>query len=412
MSTFPAPKKSKFPLKWLLLGVIAGVAIYYGAGAFTGGAPKDQAAAAGAMPANVAEVIARPVTEWREFSGRLEAVNAAEIRPQVNGQIVGVHFKDGQDVKRGQALFTIDPKPFEAEVARARGQMLAAKSVYENTAQDNVRAGKLVKTKSISRAEYERTQSLAAQAAGNYEAAKGALVAAEVNLGYAHVTAPIAGRISRAEITLGNLVQAGPGAPLLASIVTVSPLYASFEIDEHTFLSAIQGVPAAKLKTVPVEVGMANEQGTPMKATIHSFDNQIAPGSGTIRVRALVPNTQGTLMPGLFARARIGSPDPVDSVLINPMTVGTDQNKKFVMAVNAQNQVEYREIKLGGMSDGLQIVTEGLKPGERIVVSGLQRLRPGMPITPVPSDMMTTQPLAASEAPAADAAQPTAGTEQ
>lgn len=405
MSTYANPKKRKFPLKWLLLGVAAGVAIYYGPGLFKGKDPAAEQAAMGPMPTPVAPVIAKPVVVWSEFSGRLEAVSAAEIRPQVSGQIAAVHFKDGEQVKKGQLLFTIDPRAYEAEVARAKGAVIAAQSAQKNSAQELARAQVLVKSKSISKAEFERAQSAAAQGAGNLAAAQGALAAAQVNLDYAHITAPISGKISRAELTVGNLVQAGPNAPLLASVVSLSPIYASFELDEQTFLKTIQGVPAAKLKTIPVQVGVASDKDTPIEATIHSFDNQIAAGSGTIRVRAVVPNKDGALVPGLFARVRIGSPDAAPSILINPTTIGTDQNKKFVLVVNAENKTEYREVVLGALIDGMQVVT-GLNEGEQIVVAGLQRMKPGMPVTPIPSDMMTLKPLNAPEGAPAEGATP------
>ncbi len=395
MSTQPFPKKRRSPLKWIILAGVAGVAIYYGPKLF-GGAGDAGAAGGmppgGPMPASVATVIAKPVITWSEYSGRIEAVSAAEIRPRVGGQIVGVHFKDGEEVKKGELLFTIDPRPYEAA-------FISAKGAYTQTQANFARLGKLVKSKAISQAEYEAAQSANQQALGNYKAA-------EVNLEYTKITAPISGKISRAEITVGNNVEAGPSAPLLASIVMLSPVYASFELDEKSYLSAIQGVPTSKLKNIPVEVGMSNDAGTPIKATIHSFDNQIAAGSGTIRARASIPNKEQVLVPGLFAKVRIGSVDQVNAILINPVAIGTDQNKKFVLAIGAENKAEYREVKLGGQTEGLQIITEGLKEGDQIVVGGLQRLRPGAAVTPIPADMATAQPLNPPTDPAAAAGAP------
>jgi multidrug efflux system membrane fusion protein len=285
----------------------------------------------------------------------------------------------------------IDQRPYAAEVARARGTLAAAQATQALAARDFARAKKLIAVKAISNAEYESRVAGLNQANGNVAAAKGALSAAEVNLGYTVIRAPISGKISRAEITEGNLVDTQT-APLLASIVKLSPIYASFELDEQTFLSTIQGVPTARLKKIPVEVGLSNEAGTPHRAAIHAFDNQLAAASGTIRVRALVPNKDQKLLPGLFARVRIGTPEPKPVVMINPAALGTDQNKKFVLVVGEGNKAEYREVTLGTMIDGLQIITTGLAVGEQIVVNGLQRLRPGAPMVPQSVDMLTLKP--------------------
>ena len=378
-------KKRRFPLKWLVIGIALAAAIYYGPSLLGGGAKVAAPAQAGA-PVSIARVEVKPITQWSEFSGIFEAVNAAEIRPQVGGQITAIHFTDGAQVKKGEALFTIDPRPFEAALTSAKGAFTQAKAALE-------RAQKLVKSKAISAAEFEQAQSAHEQALGAYQTA-------QVNLGYARITAPIAGKISRAEITVGNVVQAGQNAPLMASIVSLSPIYASFEIDEQTYLNTIQGVPAAKLKTIPIEVGVSNGEGTPTVARIHSFDNQLTSGSGTIRVRAVLENTDATLLPGLYARIRIGAADKVEAALINPAAIGTDQSKKFVYVVGEGNKAEYREVTLGAVVEGLQIISSGLKAGEQIVVNGLQRVQSGAVIQGEAVDMLTLKPLAA---PAAEA---------
>ncbi len=402
----PVTKKRGFPWGWLVVGVAVGAAIYWGPGLFK---HKDAAAPqGGGMPASVAAVVSKSIMPWSEFSGRLEAVQSAEIRPQVSGVITQVLFKDGEEVKKGQPLFVIDPRPYEAQLASAKGAASAAESAFATAKLDYARAQQLIKMKAISQSEFETRSNALKQASGSAEEAAGALKVAQVNLGYTHIVAPISGKISRAEITPGNLVSAA-NAPLLASIVTLSPLYASFELDEETFLHTIQGVPTAKLKTIPVEIGLSGDTGTPIQATVHAFDNQLAAGTGTIRVRALVPNKDERLVPGLFARVRIGTPGETQAILINPTAVGTDQNKKFVFVVNGESKTEYREVHLGTLVDGLQIVTSGLNEGDQIVVNGLQRLRPGTPVTPVPTDMTTLKPLNAAPngeapAPAADAA--------
>ena len=374
--------KTGFPWGWLILGVAVGAAIYWGPGLFHSKGEGDKAtaqAAAGGVPVSTATVIDKRVTTWSEFSGILQSVNAVEVRPRVSGQIMQVHFADGAEVKKGQLLFTIDPRPYEAALTSAKGSFSQTKASYD-------RLKKLLATKAVSRAEFETAQS-------NYQRSLGEYTTAQLNLEYTRIVAPISGKVSRAEITVGNLVDAGGTAPVLASIVSLSPIYASFDIDEQTFLSTIQGVTAAKLKKIPVEVGLSNEQGTPTVGTIHSFDNQINAGSGTIRVRALLANKDTRLVPGLYARVRIGTPDQQDVVLVNPTAIGTDQNKKFVMVVGVDNKAVYTEVTLGGIIEGLQHVKTGLKAGDVIVANGLQRVRPGAPVTGTPVDMTTLKPL-------------------
>lgn len=369
-------KKRGFSLKWALIAAVIGAGVYYGPGLFGGSSGQPQPPAA---PVSVATVIVKPVTQWTEFSGIFQAVNAAEIRPQVSGQITAIHFTDGAQVKKGEALFTIDPRPYEAALTTAKAALNQSKAAYE-------RAQKLIKSKAISPAELEQAQSA-------YEQALGVFQNAQVNLGYTAITAPITGKISRAEITVGNVVEKGANAPLMASIVSLSPIYASFDIDEQTYLKAIQGVPANKLKTIPVEVGLSNAHSTPLSARVHSFDNQLTPGSGTIRVRAILENADHTLLPGLYARVRIGSPEPEEVALVHPSAIGTDQSKKFVMVVNADGKAQYREVTLGDVVDGLQIITHGLTAGEQMIVSGLQRVRPGDTVQGEPVDMATLKPL-------------------
>ena len=389
VTAFPQ-KKSGFPLiRWVIILLIIGAVIHYGPrvwrhdGAPAGGAPGGAGAG---VPVSVSTVISKTITNWTEFSGILQAVHAAEIRPRVSGQITQVLFTDGSEVRKGQPLFTIDTRLYEAAVTSTKGALTQAQATFE-------RAKKLIATKAISRAEFETAQSAYDAALGNYNAAA-------VNLAYTHITAPISGKISRAELTEGNQVEAGGAAPLMASIVALSPIYASFDVDESTFIKTIQGVPAAKLKNVPVEISMGNGRSDALKGAIHSFDNQITPGSGTIRVRATLPNTNGLLIPGLYAKVRLGSADVVDAVLINPTAVQTDQSKKFVMVVDEQNKAQYREVTLGAMVDGLEVITSGLQAGEKIVVNGLQRVRPGVPVAGTQVDMLT---LKDPNAPAADA---------
>lgn len=376
MTTPGTPRKR--PLKWLiLLGIVAG-GFYYGPNLIKGGNPSE-APSGQALPIPVASVISRPVVRWSEFSGRIEAMKTAEIRPRVSGQITAIHFKDGAEVKKGDPLFTIDPRPFEAAY-------ISAKGAHAQTEAALARASKLIKSKAISQAEYEAAQSANQQALGNYKLA-------QANLDYAHIAAPISGKISRAELTVGNMVEVGPATPLLASIVDLTPIYASFELDEQTYLRTIQGKPASLLKKIPVEVLLGDGATAPIAAVVHAFDNQIAAGSGTLRVRALLENKDQTIVPGLFAKVRLGTPEAEPSILIHPSAYATDLNKKFVLVVDAENTTQYREVTVGAVNDGLQIITSGLAEGERIVVGRIQMLRPGMKLQPIDTDMTSLKPL-------------------
>jgi multidrug efflux system membrane fusion protein len=399
----------------LLAAAVFGFKHFRGTGDAGAGGASAMMGMGGPPPVGVAEVVVKPVTEWREFSGMLEAVKSVQVRPRVGGAITDIHFADGEEVKKGEALFTIDTRPYAAEVTRTKGAVATASAAQVNASQEFSRAQKLIKTKAISQSEYEMKASALKQADGALESARGALRTAEVNLGYATITAPISGKISRAEITVGNLVDPSMAQPL-ASIVDLSPIYASFDVDEQTFIAAIQGKPTAKLKTIPVEVAFGNAGNAAVKARIHSFDNQITPGSGTIRVRALLVNDDQSLVPGLFAKVRLGTVESAESVMIHPTAVSTDQDKKFVLVVDEKNTAQYRLVTLGGMVDGLQVVKDGLKPGEKIVVNGLQRARPGTEVLPQMADMKTLvpfeQPKDAKAAPADVPEAPPKTTEQ
>lgn len=388
----PSPRKRRFPLKWLLILAIALALWQWGTPLLRGNAKPPIAPTGEAMPARVSSVLRAPVTVWREFSGRIEAVRTADIRPRVSGEITQVLFNDGAEVKRGQHLFALDSRPFDAELQRAKGTLAQAESTTFLATQEFARAKTLIASKAISKAEWEQKQSNLSQAQGSLEAARGALKAAEVNLSYTHITAPIGGRISRAEITEGNQVEAGPNAPLLASIVKLQPVYVGFELDEQSVTQLVRGMSPAKLKHMPVEILPANAASAPIHATLHDIDNQLS-ASGTLRMRASIANKDNALMPGFFARVRIGSADQEDAVLIHPEAVGTDQDKKFVYVVGAEGKIEYRVVTLGETTDGLQIITNGLAEGEQIVVAGLQRMRPGVLVQPIASDMRTLAPV-------------------
>jgi membrane fusion protein, multidrug efflux system len=333
-----------------------------------------------AAEVDVAPVIAKTITDWQGYSGRLEAIDKVEIRPLVSGTIVAVYFKDGSLVKKGDPLFTIDPRPYQAEVDRAAAQLAAAEAQENYATTDFARAQRLIGDNAIAKRDFDQKDNAAREGIANLKAAKAALEQAQINLGYTKVVAPVAGRVSRAEMTVGNIVSAGANSAIMTTLVSVSPIYASFNVDEQTYLQYLSQ--SAKGGSVPVHLGLANEDGYSRNGVVDSVDNQLDTTSGTIRVRARFDNKDGALLPGLFARVEVGGGSPHPAVMIDDRAVGTDQDKKYVMVVDSQDKAQYREVQLGPLHDGLRVIASGLKPGERIVVNGLQRVRPGDPVRP------------------------------
>ena len=360
--------------------------------------PAAAAAAPKAAQVDTAEVVHRHITDWQDFSGRLEAVDRVEIRPQVSGILTQVHFQDGSTVRKGEVLFTIDPRPFAAEVARAEAQLASAESRLAYTASDLARAERLIADNAVSRHDFEEKQNAARDANASVQAARAALRIARLNLEYTAIKAPIDGRMSRAEITVGNLVNTN-GGPALTTLVSSSRIYAAFDVDEQTFLKSVNPARTATGTSLPVHLGLADQDGHPFEGRIHSVDNRLDTTSGTIRVRAVFDNPGAQLVPGLYARIRLGSGNPREAVLIDDRAVGTDQDKRFVLVVGEDNKASYREVRLGTLQDGLRIVENGLKPGERIVVNGLQRVRPGDAVMPHAVAMEGSAPIAAVATP-------------
>lgn len=358
---------------------------------------------------DVANVISRTVTDWQSYSGRLDAVDRVDIKPLVSGTITAVHFKDGQLVKKGDPLFTIDPRPYAAEVDRAAAQLASAQARDVFTSTDLARAQRLIADNAIAKKDFDQKENAAREAAANVKAARAALETARINLGYTQIVAPVAGRVSRAEITVGNTVSAGAQSPALTTVVSVSPMYAAFDVDEQTYLRYLARDTGKS--GVPVDLGLANESGYSRKGTVYSVDNRFDTTSGTIRVRARFDNADGALVPGLYARIRVGGGEPHPALLVDEAAIGTDQSKKFVLVVDPANKVQYREVQLGERHGGLVEIAGGLKEGERIVVNGLQRVRPGDPVTPktvkMAGDTGDGHDIAVADAaPAAPAAKP------
>jgi len=360
----------------------AGVSIAAVAGVLAVRNPADAqtAPAAPAVEVDVATVLARRVTDWQAYSGRLEAVDRVEVRPRVSGAIVAVHFDAGALVRQGDVLFTIDPRPYEAAVARAEARVAAAQAQVRYTAADLARARSLARGATISRQSLDEKENAAREAEAELKAMEAELDIARLDLAHTRVTAPIAGRVSRAERTVGNVVAAGAAAEPLTTLVSVSPIYAAFDVDEQTYLSHV--APVRDQEAIPVRLGLANEDGFPRDGVVEHVDNRMDAVSGTIRVRARFDNPDGFLVPGLYARVRVGGTAPYDALLVDERAIGTDQDKKFVLVVAADDRVEYRRVVPGPRHGGLRVVTDGLQAGDRVVVNGLQHARPGMVVQP------------------------------
>ena len=339
----------------------------------------------------VAAAVGRDVADWDEFTGHFEAVDAVDVRPRVSGFVQRVAFAEGAMVRRGDVLFVIDPRPYEADVAKAEAELERARTRKQLADMELERAQRLVSTQAISREELDARASGRAEGDAAVRAAEAALRTARLNLEWTVVRAPISGRIGRAEVTPGNLVQAGPpAATLLTTIVSLDPIYVYFDSDEQAYLKYVRsvrnpGASAARGGGRPVYVGLANESGFPHEGVLDFIDNRVDQTAGTIRVRAVLRNPAGLFAPGLFARVRLVVGERRPTTLIQDQSIGTDQDRKFVLVLKGDSTVEYRAITIGRMVDGLRVVQSGLEPGERVVVNGLQRVRPGMQVAPQPA---------------------------
>jgi RND family efflux transporter MFP subunit len=347
-----------------------------------------QVAAPQGPTVTVAAAIEQSVADWDEFTGRLEAVNTVEVRPRVTGFLDSVKFKEGSVVRKGDLLFVIDARPYQAELDKAEANLARAKSHAEVTANDVKRAEKLLGGQALSREEYERRVNESRSAAADVRAADAQVEVASLNLEFTRVIAPIDGRVSKAEVTAGNLVSGGNGAAtLLTTVVSIDPIYVTFEGDEQAYLKysdlARRGErDSSRDVRNPVKMGLANESEYPHDGYMTFVDNQVNPRTGTIRGRAVFDNKDGYLTPGLFARIKLLGSNQHKSVLVDDRAIGTDQSQKFVYVVDANNTVSYRPVKPGRLVDGLRVVNEGVAAGELVIVNGLQRVRPGIAVNP------------------------------
>lgn len=360
------------------------------------GEPSTTAKASVVAPAaevDVAMVLSRPVTDWQNYSGRLEAVEKVVIRPLVSGTIVAVHFKDGAIVKEGDLLFEIDARPYAARVEEAQASLAAAKSRSQYTATDLGRAQRLINSNAIAMRDLDEKQNAASEAQANVRQAQAILDSARLDLAHTRITAPVSGRMSNALVTTGNIVSAGENAAPLSTLVSLSPIYAAFDVDEQTFLRYLNQS-SARPDAVPVMLGLSNETDFPREGKLASLDNQLDLQSATLRVRASFDNADGLLRPGMLARIKLGGGPERQAVLIDDSAIGTDQDKKFVLVVTANDQVEYRRISPGNLVGNLRIIDSGLQPGERVVINGLHRARPGDTVRPLLAQRadVSTQP--------------------
>ncbi|MEG2940312.1 MAG: efflux RND transporter periplasmic adaptor subunit [Thermomonas sp.] len=383
-TTTPQPRPS---FKTPLLGVLAAAVL----------AACSSQAAPGAAPqapqVSVAGVVSESVQRWDDFTGRVSAVDSVELRPRVSGYVQRVAFAEGQDVRKGDLLFVIDQRPYRAALEQARAQLDRARSEASLAAAQDARAVNLIEAKAISREDFESRRAASRQGNASVRAAEAAVSAARLDLQFTEVRSPINGRAGRVLVTTGNLAQAD--ATLLTTVVSQDPVYVDFEADERAWLRYGQQAASGERAVVrnPVQVGLASEDGFPHTGSVASVDNQVDPGTGTIRARAIVANPDRMLMPGLFARVRLAGSGTAQALLVDDKAVMTDQDRKYVYVIGEGNTAQRRDVTLGSLANGLRVVETGLKPGDKVIVNGLQKVfMPGMPVAPTTVAMRATTP--------------------
>jgi len=338
-----------------------------------------------AAPVSVAIVEPKSVKLWDEFSGRLEAVERVDIRSRVSGAVEAVHFREGALVNKGDILITIDPAPYRAEVMRAQAQLAATQARSALTQTDLERGRQLIDSRTLSQRDLDQRENAAREAEANVRAAQASLEASQLNLDYTKIRAPVAGRVGRLNVTVGNLVAAGASGPVLTTLVSVNPIYASFDADEASIRRALGSLPTQaarnEIDRIPVQM-ILGDSDTPRQGKLQLIDNQIATATGTVRVRAVFDNSDGALIPGQFARLFLGRADDKPVLLVSERAIGTDQDKRYVLVVDKDKKAAYREVALGAAVDGLRVIRDGVAAGDQVIVSGLMRVRPGAPVEP------------------------------
>ena len=368
-------------MRFVLLGLCLGLA----------GCVREPSAApeAAPTPVTVSRPVERDVTDYADFTGRTAAVDSVEVRARVWGYLDKVNFKEGALVKEGDVLFEIDPRTYRADVERAVGTVAQFEARVHRLERDYHRAKNLLARGAVGQEEYDRYEADYREAVANLHVARANRDLAALNLDYTRVTAPVGGRVSRYAVTVGNLIQSGDqnNGTLLTTIVSVDPMYAYFDVDERTVLRVRQLIREGKARSAretewPVSLGLATEEGFPHRGTINFVDNQVNPKTGTLRVRGVFPNKDEALSPGFFARVRVPIGQAHRALLVTDRAIDNDQGQKVLYVVNEKNEVVSRPVRLGALHDGLREIAGGLKPGERVVVNGLQQVRPGLAVEP------------------------------
>jgi multidrug efflux system membrane fusion protein len=379
----------------LLLVLLVGYKLY---SHWYGGGAAGQGQQMGAMPALTASVEEKTFNPSFAFTGRVEAVTEAEVRPQVSGLVEKILFKEGDMVKKGQPLVVLDLRTFRAAAAQGAAQVEQAKLAYQRgvalQAQDAISVADLQNRKAA------------------WQAAEAFAMQARVDLDHAEIKAPISGRIGRADITIGNVVTAGGGAPVITTIQQLDPMYVDFEVNEQTYLDMIgkDTESGMDMRNAPVAVGLASDgDDYPLEGKLAAVDNRFSDGTGALRMRAVLDNKNGNLIPGLFARVKLTVPVQTTAVLVNDAVIGTDQANRFVWKVGADNTAVYQKVTIDGLQDNMRVVTDGLKAGDKIVVNGLAMIHPGVPLRPIPASMETLQAVGAPAAASATEVSGTAG---
>jgi multidrug efflux system membrane fusion protein len=352
----------------------------------------------------VSQPVVREVTEWDEYTGRIEAVESVEVRARVSGYLQSVHFTDGAIVKKGTLLFVIDPRPYQAELNRAKASLEQAIARYDRTQKDFTRAQQLIKSRAVSQEEVDTRGADQREAQEAVQAARAAVESAQLNVEFTQVRAPISGRISREFVTVGNLINGGSAdSTLLTRIVSLDPIYCYFDVDERSYLRYArlwrdeQRSSPREVK-IPVQLGLANETGFPHQGQLDFVDNRLDPNTGTMTGRAIFSNPDLALFPGLFARVRMPGSGRYEALMIPDEAVGTDQTQRFAFVVNDQDIVEYRKVELGPIINGLRVIRNGLRPEEWVIVSGVQRVRTGAKVDPQKQEPPEDQALLRSQA--------------
>ncbi len=383
------PNGFSLPLPALLVGALVLLGVAAGVMSFTGSSSSSVPAAAGGPPVTVATPLKRSVTDWSEYTGQFTAVDYVEVRARVSGYLTEIHFTDGQQVAKGDLLFVIDPRPYEIAVASARAKLDQAAGTKEFAKRQLTRADELRRKDFVPESTLDQRTEESRGAGAGAEAARATLHDAELNLQFTRITAPVSGRISSRQVSIGNLVSGGPNIPsatLLTTIVSQDPIYFSFDMSEADYLvqaRRAQAKPDTGILGSTALIRLMDEADWPHPGKIDFVDNQIDRGTGTIHARAVLANTDRSVTPGAFGRVRMAASDPYDALLVPDTAIVTDQSRKLVMTVK-DGTVAPKVVRLGPMQNGLRVVRGGVDPDDQVIINGLMRARPGAKVTPQP----------------------------